>query len=68
MDALLIIAALIVGCVIAAVIALALLLGMVIVWPLSLILIILGGFVFGGIGALAGGAISGIVGLCIVQQ
>lgn len=63
MDSLIVIAIAIIGMIVGAAISLSLLIGMVVVWPLSLVLIALGGFTGGGIGAAIGGGVSGVIGL-----
>lgn len=63
MDSLIVIGIAIIGLIVGAAVSISLLIGMVVVWPLSLILIALGGFTGGGIGAVIGGGISGVVGL-----
>lgn len=68
MDNILIIVVAIVGIGIAIVITLGILIGMIVAWPLTLILIMLGGFTFGGAGALIGAAISGVLGVFVCSD
>lgn len=68
MDAMLVIAVGIVGIIIALALGLYLLIGMVVVWPLSLILILLGGFTGGGVGAVIGAGISGVIGIFVYND
>lgn len=68
MDTLLVIAVAIIGILIALAVGLYLLIGMVFVWPLSLILILLGGFTGGGVGALIGAGASGIIGIFVANS
>ena len=45
-----------------------LLIGALIVWPLSIILILLGGFLGGGIGALIGAGLAGAAGIVVYNN
>jgi hypothetical protein len=65
MEDLLFLALLIVAVLLAGGIAIALIAGMAYAWQLSLVLILLGGFMFGGTGALIGGLVSGAIGLAV---
>lgn len=63
MDTAIVIVAVIVGGYIILALGVLLIVGMAVVWPLSLILILLGGFAAGGAGAFIGAGASGLIGL-----
>ena len=68
MEAVLAIVAVIVGIILALGAGWFVLLGSLYVWPMTLILIVLGGFVGGGPGAIAGWIVSGLVGLFLIWR